>query len=57
MNKLYDIFIGRIDGWHTYRTAQAVDDKAVADWLKQGFKISTEHQIGSVLHEIYLVKI
>jgi len=55
--KKYDIFIGRIDGWHTFRTAQNCDDNDLASWLNKGYRIATEHKIGWFLHEVYLVKI
>jgi hypothetical protein len=56
MNKIFDIFLGRLDGWHTTRIAQNVDDKTVSEWIKNGYRIETEHQIGVRLHEVYLVK-
>ena len=56
MEKSFDIFLGRLDGWHTFRVAQNVSAKAVAEWLGRGYRIETEHQIGVRLHEVYLVK-
>ena len=53
---MYDIFIGRIDGWHTYRAAQNATQQAINNWLAKGYRISTEHQIGTVLREVYLIK-
>lgn len=54
--KKYDIFLGRLDGWHTFRVAQNVNSSALADWIAKGYRVATEHQIGTVLHEVYLVK-
>lgn len=56
MNKIYDIFLGRLDGWHTSRVAQNVSADVVNEWLKKGYRVETEHQIGVRLHEVYLVK-
>jgi len=54
--KKYDIFLGRLDGWHTTRVAQSANNTTLADWINRGYRIATEHQIGTVLHEVYLVK-
>ena len=54
--KTYDIFMGRIDGWHTRRVAQGVTEDALKAWLATGYRIETEHRIGTVLHEVYLVR-
>ena len=56
MGKTFDIFLGRLDGWHTFRVAQNVSDDVVNEWLNKGYRVETEHQIGTQLHEIYLVK-
>ena len=56
MKKIFDIFIGRIDGCHTYRTAHFVTQQELDVWLAKGYRIETEHQIGTVLHEVYLIK-
>ena len=56
MEKTFDIFLGRLDGWHTSRVEQNVSAEAVAEWLGRGYRIETEHQIGVRLHEVYLVK-
>ena len=56
MEKTFDIFLGRLDGWHTSRVGQNVSAEAVAEWLGRGYRIETEHQIGVRLHEVYLVK-
>ena len=56
MEKIFDIFIGRIDGWHTSRVAQNVNAEAVNEWKAKGYRVDTEHQIGVRLHEVYLVK-
>lgn len=56
MEKIFDIFIGRLDGWHTARVAQNVSAEAVSKWLEKGYRVETEHQIGVRLHEVYLVK-
>jgi len=53
--KKYDIFLGRVDGWHTRRIEQFVSHDTVKVWLDKGYRIETEHQIGTVLHEVYLV--
>ena len=55
MDKLYHVYIGRLDGWHTYRAAQSQTQEGVSAWLARGFRIQTEHQIGVRLHEVYLV--
>ena len=57
MSKTFDIFLGRLDGWHTVRVAQNVRAEAVAEWLKKGYRVETEHQIGVRLHEVYLIKV
>lgn len=57
MEKVFDIFLGRLDGWHTTRVAQHVDEQIVKKWLEKGYKVETEHQIGTRLHEVYLIKI
>ena len=54
MPKVFDIFLGRLDGWHTMRVAQGVDESAVQSWLAKGYRIETEHQIGVRLTEVYL---
>lgn len=54
--KKYDIFLGRCDGWHTTRVAHNVNSNVINDWIAKGYRVATEHQIGTVLHEIYLVK-
>ena len=54
--KIFDIFIGRIDGWYTYRTAQSATQQALDAWLAKGYRIETEHRIGTMLHEVYLIK-
>ena len=56
MNKSYDILLGRLDGWHTFRIAQKVDINVLNEWLNKGYRIETEHQIGASLYEVYLVK-
>ena len=33
MNKIYDIFLGRLDGWLTSRVAQNVSADVVNEWL------------------------
>lgn len=53
--KVYDIFLGRIDGWHTRRVAQSVTADVLHEWIAKGYKVVTEHQIGTRLHEVYLV--
>jgi hypothetical protein len=55
MDKKFDIFIGRIDGWHTYRAVQAATIETLNAWLAKGYRIETKHQIGWFLHEVYLV--
>lgn len=55
MNKTFDVFMGRISGWHTYRVAQSQSQEQVNAWLTKGYRVDTEHQIGLRLHEIYLV--
>ena len=57
MEKIFDVFIGRIGGWHTSRVEQNVSAKVVNEWLKKGYRVETEHQIGIHLHEVYLVKV
>ena len=54
--KIYDIFLGRIDGWHTYRTVSSATQQTLDAWLAKGYRVSTEHQIGAILHEVYLIK-
>jgi len=54
--KKYDIFLGKLDGWHTSRVAQSADCVTLEKWINRGYRIATEHQIGTVLHEVYLVK-
>ena len=53
--KIYDIFLGRLDGWHTRRVAQGVTDATLKEWIAKGFTVQTEIQIGTRLHEVYLV--
>lgn len=55
MDKIYDIFVGRLDGWHTYRAAQSKTAADVEAWKAKGYRVETEHQIGARLHEVYLV--
>jgi hypothetical protein len=52
----YDIFYGRIDGWHTYRAVQNASREMLDDLLLRGWRIETEHQIGIRLSEVYLTK-
>lgn len=54
--KIFDIFVGRCGGWHTYRAAQSQSNSSVHEWLAKGFRIETEHQIGVRLHEVYLIR-
>lgn len=54
--KKFDIFIGRINGWHTYRADQWATNETLERWLAKGYRIETEHRIGRVLHEVYLIK-
>lgn len=54
--KMYDVFIGRLGGWHTYRAQTGASIEDVAAWLAKGYRIETEHQIGNVLYEVYLIK-
>lgn len=56
-NKIFDVFIGRIDGWHTYRIEHNVTQDILNQWLRKGYKIQCEHRIGVFLHEVYLIKI
>lgn len=56
MDKVFDIFLGRLDGWHTRRVAQNATRTDVQAWLEKGYRIETEHQIGVCLHEVYLVR-
>lgn len=56
MSKIFDVFMGRLDGWHTYRAMQNINQEELDAILKQGYRVETEHQIGSRLHEVYLVK-
>ena len=55
MDKVFDIFLGRLDGWHTFRVAQAVTQTVVDEWICKGYRVDTEHQIGARLHEVYLI--
>ena len=55
MDKIFDIFIGRIDGYHTARIAQNQTADDVSAWLEKGYKIQTEHQIGTRLYQVYLI--
>ena len=55
MDKKFDIFIGRIDGWHTYRADQSATSETLERWLAKGYRIETEHRIGWFLHEVYLI--
>ena len=57
MNARYDIYIGRIDGWHTFRKEQAATYDVVCKWVLKGYRIQTQQQIGTFLNEVYLVKI
>ena len=56
MDKVFDIFIGRLDGYHTKRVVQSGTACDVAEWIKRGYKIQCEHQIGVSLYQVYLVK-
>ena len=55
MDKKFDIFIGRIDGWHTYRADQLATSETLERWLAKGYRIETEHRIGRFITEVYLV--
>ncbi|MDR0212860.1 MAG: hypothetical protein LBJ15_02510 [Comamonas sp.] len=55
MEKTFDIFMGRLGGWHTQRIAQGQAIEAVEEWKSKGYRVETEHQIGARLHEVYLV--
>ena len=55
MDKIFDIFVGRLDGGHTIRVAAGVSASDVAAWVAQGYRVQTEHQIGARLHQVYLV--
>lgn len=55
MDKIFDIFIGRLDGYHTVRVAQHQTVSDVDAWLAKGYKIQTEHQIGARLYQVYLI--
>lgn len=55
MDKVFDIFLGRVDGWHTRRVSQNATRADVQAWLEKGYHIQTEHQIGLRLTEVYLV--
>ena len=54
--KIFDIFLGRLDGWHTFRVAQSATADTLAHWLAKGYRIDTERRIGVTLHEVYLIK-
>lgn len=56
MDKIFDIFLGRLDGWHTQRVAQNASESDIKSWLAKGYRIQTEHQIGVRLHEVYLIR-
>lgn len=56
VEKIFDIFIGRCGGWHTYRMASSQSAASVQDWLEKGYRIETEHQIGIRLNEVYLIR-
>ena len=55
MDKIFDIFVGRIDGYHTVRVEQNKSAADIERWKEKGFRVQTEHQIGTRLHQIYLV--
>lgn len=54
-DKIFDIYMGRMDGWHTHRVAQGQSQSEVSAWIAKGYRVETEHQIGVRLHEVYLV--
>jgi hypothetical protein len=54
--KKYDIYLGKNGGYHTYRIAPSADSDTLNRWLDRGYRVASEHQIGVVLHEVYLVK-
>lgn len=55
MVKIFDIFLGRVGGYHTTRVAQNQTASDVAEWVAKGYRIQNEHQIGARLHQVYLV--
>ena len=55
MEKVFDIFIGGIDDWHTYRVDHLATSETLDTWISKGYRIETKHQIGWFLHEVYLV--
>jgi hypothetical protein len=56
--KKFDIFIGRINHWFTYRAASMATNETLEHWLAKGYRIETEFRIGRILpwYEVYLVK-
>ena len=54
--KKFDIFLGRIGGWHTCRVAHSASADTLSQWLAKGYCIETENRIGVTLHEVYLIK-
>ena len=55
MEKIFDIFLGRIDGYHTVRVGQNKTATDVELWKAKGYRVQAEHQIGTRLHHVYLV--
>lgn len=56
MSKVFDIFLGRLGGWHTQRVVQNGTAEQLDVWLAKGYRIQTEHQIGLRLTEVYLTR-
>lgn len=55
MEPIFDIFLGRIDGYHTVRVGQNKTATDVELWKAKGYRVQAEHQIGTRLHHVYLV--
>ena len=54
--KIFDIFLGRLDGWHASPVAHSASAETLSQWLANGYRIETEHRVGLYLYAVYLIK-
>lgn len=52
----FDIYMGSIRGYHTYRIETLVNNISLEKWLSRGYIIETEYKVSNSVCEVYLIK-
>lgn len=52
----YDIYMGSVRGYHTFRIETTACEESLKKWLDRGYRIERVDQISNSICEAYLIK-